>query len=391
MPWFEALALGLALLALPGALGLAVLTVAGLLGPRAPRSPRGPGPRRLAVVVPAHNEEHNVPTAVASLLAAAPPPFELDVIVVADNCSDQTAERARAAGARVLERRDPERRGKGFALAFGFDDALAQGADAVVVVDADSRVGHGFLVALHGAFAAGARAVQGRYEASEELGAPPQRRLARLAFAAFNVLRPRGRARLGLSAGLFGNGFGLDAALLRERPYGALSIVEDLEYHLDLVGRGVRVAYVDEARVEAPLPTSDAGNRTQRTRWEGGRLRMAALHLPGLLLRLPRAPRLLEPTLDLLLLPLGLHLLLFLPALVLGPELGRALAVGFLAVLLAHVGGAWVLLGKKPADLAALALVPFYVARKLALLPATLGASRARAAWRRTERDAPGP
>lgn len=387
MQWYEFIALGLVFLGLPGALGLAVLTAAGLLGRRPPRPAVGPGPRRLAVVVPAHNEEHNVASAVASLLAAARPPAELDLIVVADNCSDSTAERARQAGARVLERVDAERRGKGFALAFGFDDALAHGADAVVVVDADSRVGPQFLVELHAAFAAGARAVQGRYEASEESGAPPQRRLARLAFAAFNVLRPRGRARLGLSAGLFGNGFGLEAALLRERPYGALSIVEDLEYHLDLVSRGVRVEYVDGARVEAPLPTSDAGNRTQRTRWEGGRLRMAALHLPRLVLRLPGAPRLVEPALDLLLLPLGLHVLLFLPALVLGPELGRSLAIGFLGLLLVHVGGVWVLLGARRADLLALLVAPFYVLRKLALLPATLGASRARAAWRRTERD----
>ena len=104
---------------------------------------------RFDVVVPAHDEEAGIARTIASLAALDYPASMFRVVVVADNCSDATAERARAAGATVLERVDTQRRGKGYALSFAFDACLRDGrASAVVVVDADTSVSPGLLCAF---------------------------------------------------------------------------------------------------------------------------------------------------------------------------------------------------------------------------------------------------
>ena len=98
----------------------------------------------------------------AVTLAAEPPPNV--ILVVADNCSDDTAERARAAGAEVLERDDKTRLGKGYALELAFEHALSDpSVGAVLVVDADTQVRPNFLVAMGRAFERGADGVQCRY------------------------------------------------------------------------------------------------------------------------------------------------------------------------------------------------------------------------------------
>ena len=384
-----ALAVVLLLLALPGTIELLLVTVGGLLPARAPRA----GARlagRLAVVVPAHDEAEGIAACVASLRNAAVTLPGAEIVVVADNCSDDTAARAHAAGARVLERVDPDRRGKGYALSFAFDVLLAEGVAALIVVDADSLVTPDTLVELSAWLADGADAAQARYGvANPEAGLRP--RLMGVALMAFNVLRPRGRARWGLSAGILGNGFALTAATLRAVPYDAHSVVEDLEYHLRLVRSGRRVAFADRATVLASMPTGGRGVRTQRARWEGGRLRMVREAGPGLLAAVATGSwRLLEPLLELLLLPLASHVLVLALALALPWGPGRVCALVGLIVVAVHVlagiavgGGGW-------RDLAALAAAPFYVAWKLALMPAIARASRRDTDWVRTERPAGG-
>jgi cellulose synthase/poly-beta-1,6-N-acetylglucosamine synthase-like glycosyltransferase len=378
-----------AALSVPGTAELMGLTAASLLPRRRRNVPAdgSHGPRHLAVIIPAHDEELNIAACVASVRACDLPPCSVDLLVIADNCTDATAERAKCAGAEVLERRDERRRGKGHALQFGFEEALARGAEVVVVIDADSAVSSGLLRSIHGEFQRGALALQVRYEATLEPDAPPMRRLARLAFFAFNVVRPRGRARLGFSAGIFGNGFALSKEALRACPYGALSIVEDLEYHLDLVEAGIWTEFCEEAWVTAPLPRSAQGVRTQRTRWDGGRMRVAATRLPRTILRAFAKPRLFEQVLHLTLLPLGFHALLVLPALVLGPSWATAIASAYFGALVVHLLVAWWFAGSRPTDLIALAWSPIFVARKLLLLPATIAAARRGSPWRRTERD----
>jgi cellulose synthase/poly-beta-1,6-N-acetylglucosamine synthase-like glycosyltransferase len=231
----------LVVLTLPLLLELLVLSCAALLPPRPARM--GAGDFRLAVVVPAHNEQQLIGACVQSILGASTP--STVVYVVAHNCSDGTADAAQAAGAEVLVLNDASG-GKGLALDYGFHHALSAEAEGVLVVDADSEVGPTLTKAVAGRFSAGAAALQARYEV-QNAKATTRTRLAALAFLGMNVLRPRGRDRLGLSCGIFGNGFALSAATLRAVPYTANSLVEDLEYHLNLIRAGIRVEFVDDA------------------------------------------------------------------------------------------------------------------------------------------------
>lgn len=377
-----------ALASLPGTVELALLTVGGLL----PAVRRGVGRTgadgrsvRMAVVIPAHNEEGGIAQCLRTLLAAGAD--ARDLVVIADNCTDRTAEVARGLGATVLERFNKELRGKGYALDFAFTTLMQDKRyDAFVIVDADTDVPLEFLRELRARFAAGADAVQCRYLVRNPEGSM-RTRLMNLALMAFNAFRPRGRERWGLSVGILGNGFGLRRTVLEAVPYTASSVVEDLEYHLRLVEAGYRVEFVESTSVFGEMPVKGAGVKTQRARWEGGRFRMIREHAPSLAGRvLSGRVRLLEPLLELLLLPLAMHVALLVLCLVApsGWVLGYA-AVG-LAFIALHLFGAVWRCGGTWRDLQALAVAPFYVLWKLAMIPLLIRTSRSNSAWVRTER-----
>lgn len=381
----------LAGITLPLVLELAMVTFASLLPRRAAASAGAGAMRsRLVVIVPAHNEELLVGRTVRSLLTSAGESAQ--VFVIAHNCSDATARRAReaeleGAHATVLEYNDAAARGKGFALRWGFAQALAAGADAVLVVDADSTVSPNTISEVLDAFASGARAVQCRYEMQSATGRA-NTELAALAFRGFNVIRPRGRDRLGLSSGILGNGFALARTVLETIPYDAFSVVEDLEYHLHLVLAGERVHYLEEARISAEFPESHAGESVQRSRWEGGRFLTARRWaLPLLAKMLAGRPRLFEPLCDLTGLPLAFGVLALLIALLLPLGWLRWYAAFSLLVVLTHVVTA-ACAGPDPSkSLRFLATAPWYIARKVWMIPALLRGSSGKAAWVRTERD----
>jgi cellulose synthase/poly-beta-1,6-N-acetylglucosamine synthase-like glycosyltransferase len=383
--------IGLALITTPGTIELLILTLWGL-------APRKSGvakqlsnlhPFRMAIVAPAHNEAAGIERSVRSLLACEPVEGGYSVVVVADNCTDDTAALARKAGARVLVRQDDERRGKGYALDFAFDVLLAEGVDAVIIVDADTIVEPHFVTEFERLFRAGAEAVQCRYLVNNVQDSI-RTRLMNIALSAFNVLRPRGRDRLGVSAGLFGNGFGLSARTLLRVPYTAVSVVEDLEYHLRLVRAGIRVVFADAVTVKADMPTGGAGARTQRARWEGGRFRMAMNSVPTLVKDVLHGRlRMIEPLLDLLLPPLAFYLLLVLATLAIPYTPTRIYAICALGVTAFHVAAAIYVGGGGVRELTALAAAPFYVLWKAMLIPQLLRTARKDAAWVRTERSAP--
>ncbi len=375
---------------LPLVLELALVTLANLLLPSGRSVSKEPGSAltpdsKLAIIVPAHNEDLLVGRSVTSLRASGGPMQR--IFVVAHNCIDATADRAAAAGAEVLVYNDSAAVGKGFALRHGFQHALSEGCTAVMVVDADSIVSANTVAAVQRALVSGARVLQCRYE-MESTTERSSTRLAALAFRGFNVVRPRGRERLGLSAGILGNGFAIVREVLEAIPYDAFSVVEDLEYHLHLVMAGERVRYIDEAVISADFPESRAGEAVQRSRWEGGRLLTArtwALPLMGQVLR--GRLRLIEPLCDLTGLPLafGVFALVVaacIPLHWLRLYAGVSLGIVFVHVLTAAWAGPDFL-----KTLQLLALAPLYVLRKLWMIPGVLRGSSAKAAWVRTERN----
>lgn len=343
-------------------------------------------PFRLAVVVPAHNEETLIGRCVRSILASQAK--DVEVLVVAHNCNDNTGVEAERAGARVLALTETSQTGKGCALHHGFSTAMAEGFDAVLVIDADSVVSLNLVEAVRRRFSAGAKAVQCRYQMLSET--PNRRtRLMDLAFMGFNVVRPRGRERLGLSVGLFGNGFGLHKDVLAKLPYEARSTTEDLEYHLMLVCAGIRAELVDSASVVSEAPASAGGATTQRARWEGGRFRMMKQWSPRLLAMIVRGHlHLLEALIDLLGLPLAFGVGLLVLALCLPVEWLRFYAAGSFVVIAAHVLTAAASGPDFAGAMKALLTAPLYILWKLWMFPRIWRASRTDTPWVRTSRDA---
>jgi cellulose synthase/poly-beta-1,6-N-acetylglucosamine synthase-like glycosyltransferase len=384
--WTEALGAAALAATLPGTTYLAALTAAALRRPaatQAAREDRGAA-LRLVVVVPAHNESSGLRRTLDSLAQETRADARARVVVVADNCDDDTAQVARAAGLQVLERHDPARRGKGHALHHAFE--RIDDADWFAVIDADTDVEPGWLAAMRRGMAAGADALQCRYGVRDPL-ANRRSALADVALGGWNVVRPRGRAAIGLSAGILGNGFALSRRTLQRVPYVATSIVEDVEYHQLLVEAGLRVRWVDDACVRGDMAPRRPAAAQQRARWEGGRLRLLADRAPALAAAVLRGRvRMLEPLLDLLLLPLAWHVLLLVLALASGGATVQGLALAGVAVVALHVGLALWLIGARREHLRALLAVPLYLLWKLSLLGATLRASRRRAAWVRTTR-----
>lgn len=273
---------------------LLVLTVAALIGASRGRSPQAAAQAptaRFLILVPAHNEEKLLPDTLANLRQLDYPPDLFAIHVVADNCTDRTAELGRVGGAIVHERTNHELRGKGYALQWLLAEIWAAGEphDAALILDADSIVSPNFLRVMDGRLARGERAVQGYYAVRD-----PDRSwsvaLRYAALAVLHYLRPLGRMVLGGSAGLKGNGMVFAADILRRYPWSP-SLTEDIEYHMALILGGERVTFAHDAVVWAEMPGTLADARTQNVRWERGRMEMVRGYVPRLLREASRALR----------------------------------------------------------------------------------------------------
>ena len=268
--------------ALSGYLG--VLTLAGWRAFRRPSSDteETQARHRFAVLIPAHDEEQLIGATLKSLAELDYPASHYSVHVVADNCSDATAEVAAIFGATVHERRDADNPGKGPALAWLLDQLRHEGADydAVAVLDADSVASRSFLRVMDRRLVAGDRAVQGFYAVRDQ----ERTWVTSMRAAALSVrhyLGPLARTSLGGSAGLRGNGMVFTAELVQSTSWSG-HLVEDLEFEARLLLDGDRVAYAPDAVVEAEMPDRLADARTQNERWEGGRLAVTRRYAPAL-------------------------------------------------------------------------------------------------------------
>jgi cellulose synthase/poly-beta-1,6-N-acetylglucosamine synthase-like glycosyltransferase len=246
-----------------------------------------PARRRFLVAIPAHDEEAIVATTVASCLTLEYPPGLFEVLVIADNCTDETAARAREAGARIFERRDATRRGKGYAIESlirwlretGEFDLL----DAIVVVDADTTVHPDLLRTFARSLDAGHDWVQ-CYDTVGNAERSWRTRLMAHAFSLINGVTLQGQMALGLSAALRGNGMCLSTRGLDRVPWDTSGLTEDLEYSWSVRIAGGRIAFAREAAVYATMLTRGGrASVAQRRRWESGRRELRSKLLRPLL------------------------------------------------------------------------------------------------------------
>jgi 1,2-diacylglycerol 3-beta-glucosyltransferase len=261
---------------------LLILTVAATKAARTTPLSTEKATHRFLILIPAHNEERLLPSVLENLNRLDYPTTQYEIHVVADNCTDQTANVARQGGAIAHERSDTTRRGKGFALEWLLHrlwDAETP-HEALVILDADTVVSSNFLRVMDARLSNGEQVIQAYYAVRD-----PARSWAvsirYIALAAIHYLRPLGRMVLGGSAGLKGNGMVFAAEAMKKHQWSA-HLTEDIEFHMQLVLAGGRVTFAPDAIVEAEMPDSLHSAQTQNARWERGRVEMARRYIPPL-------------------------------------------------------------------------------------------------------------
>ncbi len=227
--------------------------------------------RKFAIVIPAHNEELLISQTLYSLFSLIYPKNKYDVFVIADNCTDQTAQIATSIGATVLERNHETLKGKGHALRFAFSEILNKNEfEGIVVFDADSQISGNYLCVMNHYMENGSRVIQ-----SSDLVQPQpgvwSSEMTRIGFTLYNLVRPLGRNFLKLSMGLRGNGMCFHPQVLKNIPWEAYSLTEDIEYGILLMLKGEHIQFAPEATVTAKMPENSKNAESQRERWEIGR------------------------------------------------------------------------------------------------------------------------
>lgn len=234
----------------------------------------------IAIVVPAHNEASIIAATLHSIRPELSAPDRL--IVVADNCTDETAMVASASGAETIVRTDLSRRGKGYALDFAIRHLAREAPDVVMVIDADCQVAPGSVDRLVRVCTNTARPVQALYLMRSPPNAGLMTRIAEFAWAVKNQVRPLGSRRLGLSCQLMGTGMAFPWVCISAANLASGHIVEDLKLGLDLTRAGTPPLFCPEALVTSTFPASNEGIQSQRVRWEHGHLGVITSELPRL-------------------------------------------------------------------------------------------------------------
>ncbi len=333
--------------------------------------PDGPRPR-VAVLIPAHNEADAIAFTLQGIRAQLIAGDRM--LVVADNCSDDTARIAAEAGAETIERSDPALRGKGYALEFGLRHLRQAPPEVLLIIDADCRLYPGGIEQLAQRAGNSGCPVQALDLMQAPPGAGIKTRIAEFAWLVKNWARPLGSQRLGLPCQLMGTGMAFPWALIGNANLANAELAEDMKLGIDLALAGHPPQFCLDALVTSRFPETARATATQRTRWEHGHLGMIAQEAPRLLGQAlaRRDLRLLGLALDLAVPPLAL--LATLIALVFAASAAAAaaglsalpfrLAATALGLLTLTILLAWLGWGRRVLSLGALLSIPFYVMSK---------------------------
>lgn len=349
--------------------------------------------KSLAIIVPAHNEATLIAGTLRSIAAQLTAVDRL--VVVADNCTDETASIAAQARAEVISRTDDARRGKGYALDFAIQHLRSRPPDIVLVVDADCDVHAGAIDRLARTCETTGRPVQALYTMHAAPDAGFRMRMAEFAWAVKNKVRPTGLAALSLPCQLMGTGMAFPWQAISAVNLATGDIVEDMKLGIDLACRGTPPLFCPHALVTSHFPNSTQGLSSQRARWEHGHLAVILREAPRLLWAAARGRSglLLALFLDLIVPPLALLGFLTIAAIAAGLALKSVTSVWYpliaattAAVLLAAaVMMAWSRYGRTIIPLSALLLAPLYALWKIPLYLRFVLARQM--TWVRSKRD----
>lgn len=241
---------------------------------------------RFAILVAAHNEEQVIGDLVENLMHLDYPQDLYDIYVVADNCTDSTAEIAREHGARVYERTNPIDRGKGYAVEWMLGNLfhLDLPYDAVVFFDADNIVHPRFLLEMNNRLLKGEEVIQGFIDAKNPNDTWISGTFA-IAFWLVNNFWHLAKYKIGLSAVLGGTGMCISFPILKRVGWGATSLVEDMEFTMKVLVQGQKTTWNHDAIVYDEKPLTFAQSWKQRKRWAQGHFDVAHRYIPQLLVQ----------------------------------------------------------------------------------------------------------
>jgi cellulose synthase/poly-beta-1,6-N-acetylglucosamine synthase-like glycosyltransferase len=382
------------LLAIPVAMFLLEIVAALLLPARKAAShSKNNIQQRIVVLVPAHNESTGIlPTLVdikAQLLSGD------RMLVIADNCCDDTAAVSASAGAEVIERNDLTKIGKGFALDFGLKHLDLDPPEFVIIVDADCRVAEGAIDRLVTTCAISHRPVQALDLMTAPDDSPINYSVAEFAWRIKNWVRPLGLYALNLPCQLMGTGMAFPWEVIRSANLASGSIVEDLKLGLDLAQTESPPLFCPSASVTSHFPLSVEGAKSQRKRWEEGHIRMILTTAPRFIYRavVRKDLNLFTLALDLAIPPLSLLVILLAGMVSIA---GLAVLLGFSSAALvisatsftatvASVFSIWLKYGRDVLPPSAMLSIASHVFEKFPLYRHLFSANAA-SRWNRTDR-----
>ena len=347
----------------------------------------------IAVLIPAHNESSGIIETLNSIKPQLKPTDY--ILVVADNCSDDTAEIALSNGAEVVERQDKKRIGKGFALDFGIRHLSKRLPEVVVIIDADCTLQTDSLNSLANYSLQSGRPVQAQYLMYSKT-ANLKSKISEFAWCVKNLVRPLGCNKLGLPCQLMGTGMAFPWSMISSVDLANGNIVEDMKLGIDLSIAGTSPIFYSNSKVKSYFPVTSEVQAGQKTRWEHGHLAMIVSEAPRLFFHglINRDKNLLAMALDLSVPPLALlAVLLFSSATLTGVTFVMfdfaqlAFQVTFIALTLLTIAIiiAWCVWGKNIISLSSILLIPVYVLSKIPHYVKFL--FKRQKIWNKTERD----
>ena len=345
------------------------------------------------ILIPAHDEEHIIEQSLRDLQKRIGPHDR--ILVVADNCTDATADVARKTGVEVIERQEPERRGKGFALDYGIRALKErQPPDILIILDADCHVTTGTIAALKAQVIRDGMPAQALYLMKAPTNPGFYQKIAEFAWYFRIAVRFVGDRCLGIPTMILGSGMAFRFGDIAAIDLATADIVEDMKMSLELAAKGKYTRLLSDAHVYSEFPSEEHAQTTQRTRWEHGHLDMILHRLPRYALTGIRRGdfRLLGLAFSMGVFPLTL-LAAMLVVLLLVTAITALFGAGTLPLLLIGTGTglfvlaiilAWLSGGREILTARDFLQLPFYVLRKFPLYRQFL--VRRETNWVKTER-----
>lgn len=350
---------------------------------------------RTTVLIPAHNEAEQIKEVIEVLLTQV---TEQDqVIVIADNCHDNTAELAKATGVRVLKRENLTNRGKGYALDYAMQQIKHDPPEVLIILDGDCILEPETIKNISCKAISTGRPVQSTYLMKQPENPSLKDKISMFSIKVKNQVRLLGLNRLGWHSLLTGSGMAFPWSLISQVSLAGSKTTDDMQLTVDLALAGSTPIFCEDALVIGRL-MKDQDAQSQRSRWEHGHLEMILVEIPRLLKSFLKTGSLntLALALDILIPPLSLLVMTWFAGMVIvwlavifsGVSVVPAIIFGIAgAFLFGGVFLAWIRFGRNDLPLKNLIAIPFYILGKIPIYLKFLVKPQSR--WLKTERDLP--